>query len=159
MKFTARLLNAEMHQRGQAKKAAAKLAGAPEVGIIFVINGQPWIDGKTLRDADDYGHMKMQTHDHFAFWEQLRRAHLVPDLEYDEVPRGRVTYDTKKSMFYLFLDRCIIKDQKMVDKIERQMNLPSKNTKIETDPHYKCPGCMPKSEEIEEDWWDEEIDV
>ena len=85
----------------------------------------------------------MKTHDrgHEDFWEQLQARGLVPgDEEYDECPRGRVCYDTRRRIFRLYLDKCIAGNKDAVSRIMHAMNLPPA-TGAELDAHYKCPGC------------------
>ena len=135
---------ATIAKRQKAKAAADKIAAQPEVGIIFVVGNTPFIDGTPLNEAGGYGDCKIHDKDHYGYWDQLVENHLVPSIEYDEVPRGRVVYNIKTRSFVLFLDRCIIKNTVMVEKIKDWMHLPS-NTPVETDSHYRCPGCMKKS--------------
>jgi hypothetical protein len=61
---------------------------------------------------------------------------LNVDIDYINVPRGRVVYDTSKKEAVIYIDRCIetkIKEILNVFKIE--------NFRIEHDEHYVCPGC------------------
>lgn len=144
--------------------ATRKIASPPEVGIIFVYEGRLLLDTTPLTEAEDFNdnknlHFKAHARGHDAFWRQLQRFELVPkDVEYDAVPRGRVVFDVKTGKFNIFLDKCIMKDQRMVDKIENEMNLPSSKTNPPVlDSHYKCPGCKPKKspaqlKQEEEDW-------
>jgi hypothetical protein len=83
---------------------------------------------------------------HSDFWEELQRRGDVPrDEEYDEHPRGRVSCDTKRKQFFLFLDRCILSDARFAARIIRAMHLPpSPMTEISLDSHYRCPACMPE---------------
>jgi hypothetical protein len=63
------------------------------VGIIFMRGNDLWIDSTPVGDAADYGTLKTHDPRSPAYWEQLQERHAVPmDEEYDEVPRGRVTY-------------------------------------------------------------------
>jgi hypothetical protein len=146
MVFKSRILN---HKR----------AGSPEVGIIFVYKGHLFLEGSTLREAANYGGLLGHANDHFKYWQDLQRSGLVPtDVEYDEVPRGRVGYDPRNKQFKILIDKCILKDKRMVDKIENDFRLPSANTVVELDSHYKCPGCLRASktkkqlEQEEADW-------
>ena len=60
----------------------------------------------------------------------LRRTGAVPpDSEYDDYPRGRVAYNTKTGKYSLLLDRCILKNKSVVNKIMSELNLPTKRTK------------------------------
>jgi hypothetical protein len=131
----------------QQHRAQRKLAAVPEVGIFFVYGGHLWVDGTPLDRAGHYGDFKIHDKGHDTFWEELQRAHAVPlDVEYDEVPRGRVAYDTKKRTFNVFADKCIRKDEHMVDKVYDLMHLPgsASQTMVRPDSHYRCPGCTPR---------------
>jgi hypothetical protein len=75
----------------------------------------------------------------------LQRIKAVPaDVEYDEVPRGRAAYDIKTREFTLLLDRCILKNKKLVSRIMAEMSLPYESTETDTDSHYRCPKCVSK---------------
>ena len=138
----ARRMIADICDRQNSRRAARKTAAAPEVGIFFVVDGKNlFIDGTPLPQASGYGDFLIHEADHYGFWDQLLASHAVPGSEYDEIPRGRVVYSKSTLSFTLFADCCILKDEVMVEKIADWMNLPSK-TKVETDPHYRCPGCM-----------------
>jgi len=145
---------AALNKRTQAKR---KVATEPEVGIFFVYNGKPFIDGTPVSEAEGYGAFKTHGRGHDAFWRELQRNGIVPPgVEYDEVPRGRVGYDTKEGKFYVFADPCILKNERLLDKIESDMSLPSaKTAPPKGDPHYKCPGCRKSKKQLrqeEEDW-------
>jgi hypothetical protein len=128
-------------RRAQQQKEAA----IPEVGIIFCVpsrrGGDLWIESTPIDEAGEYGDFKIHENDHLNYWEKLCKEGFVPVKEYDEVPRGRVVYDTSRRIFTLFLDRCILKNDDLVKRIMRCMHLPN-TTKIETDAHYRCPHCL-----------------
>lgn len=145
---------AALNKGTQAKR---KVAAEPEVGIFFVYDGKPLIDGTPVSEAEPYGKFKGHASGHPSFWRTLQRNSVVPtDVEYDEVARGRVGYDMKERKFYVFADACIKKNVRMMDRIQRDMNLPSQQTAPpRLDPHYKCPGCMKSKQQRkheEADW-------
>jgi hypothetical protein len=125
------------------RRRAAKKAGVPQVGIVFVYKGKVFIDGTPVTEAESLGgQFKIHDRDHYKYWEQLRGMGAVPaDVEYDEVPRGRVVYDTKSRKYTLFLDRCILRNKKLVSRIRAHMSL-FENTATDTDSHYRCPACL-----------------
>jgi hypothetical protein len=140
-------LLAEIYAKAQRHRTAKK-AGVPQVGIVFLVKGKVFIDSTPVTEAEGYGHFKIHNRDHYQYWGQLQGIGGVPkDLEYDEVPRGRAVYDTATRNYTLFLDRCILKNKKLVSSVIAQMNLPFENTETSTDSHYRCPACLQKSEE------------
>ncbi len=126
-----------------------KRLAAPKVGILFVHDEYPWIDSTPLDEAVLYGEMLTHDKGHDAFWEELQASGSVPrDEEYDECPRGRVSYDTKTKTFHLYLDRCILKRKDLVERIICAMNLPPESlAETRLDSHYRCPECMHRSNE------------
>jgi hypothetical protein len=131
--------------RTAQRRRAAKKAGLPQVGIVFVVKGKPFIDGTPITEAESYEHFKIHGRDHHQYWQQLQQMKAVPaEVEYDEVSRGRVACDTKTREFTLLLDRCILTNKKLVSDIMLQMKLPFESTETSTDSHYRCPKCLPK---------------
>ena len=127
----------------KAKLLRKKIAGGPEVGIIWLVGGRLLYDTTPLNDAGGYDKFKIHENDHFGYWDKLLEAREVPPgTEYDDFPRGRVVYDTQERRFTLYLDKCILKKKALVSKIMADMHLPSENTDIETDSHYRCPVCQ-----------------
>jgi hypothetical protein len=135
-----RQMLAEIYESAQTRKKL-RVAGAPEVGIFWVVDGKPLVFGDPLNDAEQCGEFKNYEEDHIHLWKFLQRNGIVPpDSEYEDYPRGRVVYNTKTGSFMLFADRCILKDEPMVEHLLDELHLPS-TTKTESDPHYKCKKC------------------
>jgi hypothetical protein len=134
------------HQ-GERRKPL-RLAPEPKVGIVWLVDGKLAIDNTLLAKAEDYGAFKVHPGDHCSVWEKFQRGGAVPaDMEYEECPRGRVTYDTKARRFRLLADRCILSNKDAVRRIMSAMNLPSKTTDKGADAHYRCSACSrPRSE-------------
>ena len=134
----------EIYAAAQRRRAAKK-AGVPQVGIVFLAKGKIFIDSTPVTEAEGYAHFKIHGRDHYQCWEQLQRIKAVPsDVEYDEVPRGRVVCDAQTRKYTLYLDRCILRDKKLVSRIMAEMSLPYENTETDTDSHYRCPKCLSK---------------
>jgi hypothetical protein len=116
----------------------------PKVGIVFFHAGCLWVDSTPVDNAIPYGEVLTHGKGHDLYWGELQARGVVPkDVEYDEVPRGRVCYNTRSRIYHLYLDRCILRNKEMVRKIIRSMTLPpAPLTEISTDSHYRCPGCM-----------------
>lgn len=134
--------------QNEAHRAQRKQAAMPKVGIFFAYGGHLWVDGTPLKGAVAYGDLKIHDEGHDRFWAELQKARAVAsDVEYDEVPRGRVSYDTKMLSFNVLADKCILKDERMVSKILQVMHLPSSpaQTTVGPDSHYRCPRCVPRS--------------
>jgi hypothetical protein len=136
---TAREMIARICESEQARKEL-RIDGAPEVGIFWVIDEEPLIDGTPLNEAGE----RLDFFDpksHSQLWPVYQRIGVVPqNSEYQDYPRGRVVYDKEARSFTIFADKCILKDEPMVRKILSGFHLPPQ-TQAESDPHYECPKC------------------
>jgi hypothetical protein len=113
------------------------------VAIFWLVDGKPVINSTALSMSEDYGAFKVHPEDHCSVWEKLQQSGAVPaDVAYEECPRGRLMYDTKARRFSLLADECILKNKGVIRDIISKMNLPGKNTDMETDSHYRCFACL-----------------
>jgi hypothetical protein len=128
--------------REEAQKAMKTKLREPEVGIFFVVDGKNlFVDSTPLSQASTYGDALTHEKGHPQYWDELLAAYVVPDLEYDAVPRGRVNFNMTTRDFLLLADRCILRHPAVVERIKDQMDLPPQTT-CARDEHYLCPGCM-----------------
>jgi len=103
-------------------------------------------DSTPLDEAERYGDFLTYPRGHAEVWEEYQRNGTVfPETEYEELPRGRVMYNTKTRLFTLLADRCILKRKALVTQIKKEMHLP-KDTRIGGDNHYRCSDCLSRSE-------------
>ena len=98
--------------RSSKNRDRSLLEGIPQVGIIYVINGDVLIDSSPYNDAEDCGDFTNHRLDHRAWWHGI--VSVRPDLkkyDYAHFPRGRVVYNKVDKKFYLYLDKKIISDK------------------------------------------------
>ena len=124
------------------RRKNTKLTQRPEVGIIYVVGTKLWIDATPLAEAGRFSDFAIHERDHYQYWAQLVSSGAVPDAEYEEHPRGRVSYNEKSGKYTLLADRCILGRESLVSRILSGMNLPIGGTKIDTDSHYRCYRCL-----------------
>jgi len=114
----------------------------PQVGIIYLVGAKLLIDSTPLTNAGRYGDSATHERGHISYWAELVRGGKVPNVEYEEFPRGRVSYNMKTLKFTLLADKCILSKKNIVRNILLQMNLPVRGTKVNTDSHYRCFRCL-----------------
>ena len=127
----------------------------PHVGIIFLApDDRLHIDSTPAAVATPYGNLMTHEKGHPDYWEELQRNGLVPkDFEYDEVARGRVTWNPRCGIAFLMLDHCILRRPDLVKQIREAMHLPlGAATEVSVDSHYVCPGCRARPAEDKDDW-------
>jgi hypothetical protein len=121
----------------------------PHVGIAYLVEGQLLLDTTPLGEAGEYLDFKIHERSHLKYWAELVSKRLVPDVEYEELPRGRAVFNTKSGMFTLYADRCILGRKDVVKKLIANLHLPKGETKTETDAHYRCAACLRRDPEAE----------
>ena len=124
------------------KKHKTDKSSGPKVGIIYLVGDKLFIDSTPLSRAGQHGNHLIHEGDHISYWAELVKSGKVPNREYEELPRGRVAYDTKSGKFGLLADKCILDLNGIVRKILSRMNLPPKDTESGTDSHYRCIRCL-----------------
>ena len=145
-----RLLMAQAVTIGPRIEKAQK-GKVPQVGLFFVVNGKPFVDGLPWAEVPSVAGFRTYGVGHPEFWHRLQGVSAVPsELEYDKAPRGRVNYDEASGRFTLFADRCIIMDNRLVSAIMNELNLPM-GTRGLTDDHYRCSDCLSKRPERQEE--------
>ena len=129
-----------------AQKATIGKEDGPKVGILFVVRNLILIESTDLARGELYGDFIGHERGHEQFWEDLQAQGRVPrDVDYVEVPRGRVTFSSRTGQYLLLLDRCILRQPKLVREIRRRLNLPSRGLQVSSDGHYRCAVCMSRS--------------
>jgi len=114
----------------------------PSVGVFWLVDGKLVIDSTPISQAEPYGVHLTHSRSHLEVWTRFQQGGTVPaDFEYEELPRGRVIYNTKISQFRMLTDRCILKNRKLVEKIRLELGLP-KDTLAGSDSHYRCFACL-----------------
>jgi hypothetical protein len=121
-------------------------AGEPMVGIFWLFQRRLVIDCAALCSAESYGDCATHPRGHFPYWTMLQKSGQVPmDVDYEELPRGRVVFDKHRDRFVLLADPCILNRSELVKRIISRLRLPLENTDIDRDPHYRCSKCLNRS--------------
>ena len=132
-----------------------KKAKVPRVGLFFVVNGKPWVEGIPWAENLSVAGFRTYGAGYPEYWQRLQELGAVPqEMAYDEAARGRVDYEDASDKFALFADRCIIRNKRLVSAIMNKLNLP-RGTRVLADDHYRCPKCLrqkPASKQEKEDW-------
>ena len=91
------------------------------------------INGKSTIAAGDY--MQLDA-DHFFIWDRYRkRMGLPPQVDYDEIPRGRILFHILTHRFIVIGSKDIINNEKVRNQLLSYYGLPS-NTEFRWDEHY-----------------------
>ena len=127
--------------RARRNRPRSTLAEA-QVGIVYMVDGEVWIDRTPVSQAGIYAHFRVHERDHQGFWQELTQRQIVPDDPYEEHPRGRVVYNQRVDQYTLYLDQCILRQTDVVVQILADMHLPMSKATIKKDEHYRCFRCL-----------------
>jgi hypothetical protein len=112
-----------------------------QVGVFWLLNGSLVMDSVPLSEAEAYGPSLLYPRGHEEVWRDWQlQDHVPQDLEYDELPRGRVSLVDGK--FVILADACIARDRALVIGVISEMELPNHRTEVRTDSHYRCKVCL-----------------
>lgn len=88
-----------------------------------------------LSDADSLGLID-SPYTHVEYWEILRcQLDHLNYLEYEEIPRGRVIFNTKLNQIIIYMDAKLFK-KSIAQKIAEFFSLNFETVKWKKDPHY-----------------------
>ena len=133
----------EVHRRNEESRAQReRLAGSPEAGIFWNVNGKLIIAGAWIEESITTGRFAHYPTTHEKEWSLCQRVGAVPrDMQCDDPPRGRVDFDKVTGKFHLYADACILHDGAVMEKIRKDLNLPPEIL-ILPDNLYQCAKCL-----------------
>jgi hypothetical protein len=129
------------------------------VGIFWVFKGRLLALPVALDQAERREGKIDSPHAHAEEWPRVVARHrsalrLLSVLDYDEVPRGRVLFDTRKRIFIAYLDASLFESPvagKPVASVRaallEQFRLGGERVRYATDPHYRLPASEPEDDE------------
>ncbi len=104
------------------------------VGIFFVVNKQLLLHSCNLSEAEKYGYFLNYPKSHMEIWNKY--YHQKYHVDFDYYPRGRIIYNTKEKIYYIYYDKCLENDIKNLDIIPTDHDV-----KLLKDFHYQCHKC------------------
>jgi hypothetical protein len=123
----------------------------PAVGIFWLVNGRLIIDSTQVSGAESYGDCLTHARSHLKYWTELQRKGVVPpEVEYEELPRGRVVMDGKTGRFIVWGDRCILRRKSLRKQVLTSFHLVDCEADFRSDEHYRCFGCLTENESANE---------
>jgi len=111
-------------------------AASAKVGLFWVLKGKLLASAVPLAQGVEYGDAVHGQDDHVHYWSQLQRLHPeLRQLDYEEVPRGRVLFIKTTKKFCVYMDKVLHKSTIKAALI-KEYSLPKNRTEFMTDPHY-----------------------
>jgi len=117
--------------------------GVGQVGIFWILDGHiPQTGDDIIRESvpythgEEYGDFINGWSAHVDFWALVQRI-FTTNLEYDEVPRGRVVYSKRDDTFLVYGSKAFVADKAQRGRILEMFNLPEEKTVFRSDEHYE----------------------
>lgn len=139
-------MNEEALKELQDWQAAIKediVAGGGQVGIFWFLERRiPYIGEGIIRESvpythgEEYGDFVNGWSAHVDFWPLVQRI-LTTNLEYDQVPRGRVVYSKRDGAFLVYGSKAFVANERQWGRILELFHLPEEKTLIRSDEHYE----------------------
>jgi len=106
-----------------------------DAGIFWADQGQLIMAAVPVADGTDDGRFANGPYDHEPYWAIVPRTHVhLWDVEYHQIPRGRVLFNTSEHRFYGYLDKVLCTNP-IKRTILEHFHLPRKHTIFRTDVH------------------------
>lgn len=103
------------------------------IGIFFIIDGKLKVYKEELNIAESNDFMDVN----MGHFELFNSYNLPKEFEYSMYPRGRVLYNVRNRLFYVYADKIILKDKEKLELIKKEFALPKYNVVYKSDEHYK----------------------
>jgi hypothetical protein len=117
------------------KRSLAKMP-AGKVGIFWVFQDMLLPGTFALSEGVEYGDAINGATDHVHCWPKFQESHpALSDVEYQDVPRGRVLFMKPHRQFHVYMDK-VLHTQKIKRALMKEFQLPAVGTKFLTDAHY-----------------------
>lgn len=114
------------------------------VGIYWIYQKQVLADSVPWPEGERYGDYVNGLSDHYTHWARFQRQR--PELrryEYEQVPRGRVIYNTVSATFTVLGSERFIRDEAQRALVLEAFHLPPGQTRFKADDHYgPVPGML-----------------
>lgn len=111
-----------------------------KVGPFYVIGSRIISASESLRDVHEVGEFKDSSNSHYQLWKALQRSNSsLRRFDYDYMPRGRVTFNCNKRIFYIIIDKDI--NEEDVRNIADKFGIPNGQYEVKYDEHYQCHLC------------------
>ena len=134
----------EIHEKNSKIREAVN-EGMPEVAAFWWMGNNkligkstPWISAYS--DPERRYYSEYETH--YNYWRTLKGiGYDFGNLEFDQVPRGRIIYDKELDIFFVYTKKSLLKNDKFKKKVIQEYSLPLDKTKFKFSKEYEIfPG-------------------
>lgn len=108
------------------------------VGVFWIYEGEVYHKAVSVDDITPINGFIDSDLAHYEVWDEIQRKNPAFYLyEYEEIPRGRVVYDTVKKYYVVYANSTIIKSPIHRKRIAETFEVDRNRIKFFEDEHYK----------------------
>ena len=108
------------------------------IGIFWIFENQIFMQTQKLKEIKSINGFKDSDLSHYRVWDKVKNQNSKFYLyEYEEIPRGRIVYNTMKNQFIIYCNSNILRDKISKKLILENFGLIDENYIFKEDEHYK----------------------
>ena len=114
------------------------------IGIFWIYKNQIFFKTQKLKDIKMVNGFKDSNLSHYQVWDEIKNKHPKFYLfEYEDIPRGRIVYDTIENKFIVYCNKDILKNEVSKKLILKNFDLLNKKVVFKEDEHYNIYNIKP----------------
>lgn len=119
----------------KTKKRETKMEES--VGVFWIFENRIYFESQSVNDIEAIHCFKDSDLSHYEVWEKIRKQNPSFYLyEYEEIPRGRMVYQTDKRQFIVYCNENILQNKESRGLILANFHLIGKDVIFKEDEHY-----------------------
>ncbi len=110
-----------------------------KIGIFWIYQGRVLARPISIKDGEPQDDFIDSPDSHVHVWDEpdgfMRDYPELAECNYEDIPRGRVLYESSEDRYVIYLDECLMnaKDQAA---LKQAFNLAKEDCVFRSDPHY-----------------------
>ena len=108
------------------------------IGVFWIFEKRVFSETQKLKDIKSINGFKDSDLSHYQVWDKVKKQHPKFYLyRYEDIPRGRVVYNTKENQFIIYCNENILQDTISKKLILENFQLLNENSIFKEDEHYR----------------------
>ena len=108
-----------------------------QIGVFWIYNNQIFSKKELLKNIEKINNFKDSNLSHYKVWEEIKYKHKdFYMFEYEQIPRGRIVYDTYNRVFLIYCNNDILNNSKAKKMILKEFRI-KEDYLFFYDEHYK----------------------
>jgi hypothetical protein len=110
-----------------------------KIGIFWIYHGEVLARPIFIEDGESQGDLIDSPDSHVHAWDDpdgfMRDYHELMERNYEDIPRGRVLYESNEDRYVIYLDECLMNARDKAA-LKKAFSLSKEDCVFRSDPHY-----------------------